>query len=417
MTDATEQTLRFEYDGRHVPFAKIVAVNALYQMLTGMIFRFWARTRERQYLWSHVRLGGDRLEYTGTGLELFLGFLIVMAIVMFPVIGGFTLVMVLFGDEPVIFGVVYALYILVVVFLMYVAIYRARRYRLTRTLWRGIRGTLTGSSVKYALAAMGYTVVAMLTLGLASPVMRIGLVRREIENMHLGSRPFTFHGKIGDLFRLWILPWLSLPLLLAVLFASGMYDSPAFKPMASDVVETPEMSGGTVAATMFAYLLVILAMSWYRVAEFRYLASSVGFEGMRFSSTLGFGRVFWIHFSSYLLMFGIYLLLFLLVMGAVVGVVGWDTMQAIANEEIEAETAAAGMNEQRLGGIILLFGFVFAISSHVLNRVLIFHRMAHAVVTSLALTGTQDFSQVTRALDEAPKLGEGLADAFDLGDF
>jgi hypothetical protein len=168
---------------------------------------------------------------------------------------------------------------------------------------------------------------------------------------------------------------------------------------------------------MFAYLLVILAMSWYRVAEFRYLASSVGFEGMRFSSTLGFGRVFWIHFSSYLLMFGIYLLLFLLVMGAVVGVVGWDTMQAIANEEIEAETAAAGMNEQRLGGIILLFGFVFAISSHVLNRVLIFHRMAHAVVTSLALTGTQDFSQVTRALDEAPKLGEGLADAFDLGDF
>jgi amino acid transporter len=116
-------------------------------------------------------------------------------------------------------------------------------------------------------------------------------------------------------------------------------------------------------------------------------------------------------------MFGIYLLLFLLVMGAVVGVVGWDTMQAIANEEIEAETAAAGMNEQRLGGIILLFGFVFAISSHVLNRVLIFHRMAHAVVTSLALTGTQDFSQVTRALDEAPKLGEGLADAFDLGDF
>jgi uncharacterized membrane protein YjgN (DUF898 family) len=417
MADATEQTLRFEYDGRHVPFAKIVAVNALYQMLTGMIFRFWARTRERQYLWSHVRLGGDRLEYTGTGLELFLGFLIVMAIVMFPVIGGFTLVMVLFGDEPVIFGVVYALYILVVVFLMYVAIYRARRYRLTRTLWRGIRGTLTGSSVKYALAAMGYTVVAMLTLGLASPVMRIGLVRREIENMHLGSRPFTFHGKIGDLFRLWILPWLSLPLLLAVLFASGMYDSPAFKPMASDVVEPPEMSGGTVAATMFAYLLVILAMSWYRVAEFRYLASSVGFEGMRFSSTLGFGRVFWIHFSSYLLMFGIYLLLFLLVMGAVVGVVGWDTMQAIANEEIEAETAAAGMNEQRLGGIILLFGFVFAISSHVLNRVLIFHRMAHAVVTSLALTGTQDFSQVTRALDEAPKLGEGLADAFDLGDF
>ena len=157
--------------------------------------------------------------------------------------------------------------------------------------------------------------------------------------------------------------------------------------------------------------------SWYRVAEFRYLAGSVGFEGMRFSSTLGFGRVFWIHFSSYLLMLGIYLLFFLLVMGAIAGVVGWDMMQAVANNEVDPETAAAGMNEQRLGGIILLFGFLFAVGSHVLNRVLIFHRMAGAVVTSLTLTGTQDFSQVTRALDEAPKLGEGLADAFDLGDF
>ena len=109
MTDMTQETLRFEYDGRHVPFAKIVAVNALYQLLTGMIFRFWARTRERKYLWSHVRLGDDRLEYTGTGLELFLGFLIVLAVVLFPVIGGFTLVMILFGDDPVVFGVVYAL--------------------------------------------------------------------------------------------------------------------------------------------------------------------------------------------------------------------------------------------------------------------------------------------------------------------
>jgi uncharacterized membrane protein YjgN (DUF898 family) len=413
----TEQTLRFEYDGRHVPFAKIVAVNALYQLLTGMIFRFWARTRERKYLWSHVRLGDDRLEYTGTGLELFLGFLIVLAVVMFPVIGGFTLVMVLFGDQPVVFGVVYALYILVVVFLMYVAIYRARRYRLTRTLWRGIRGTLTGSSWKYALAAMGYTLMVMLTLGLASPVMRIGLVRREIENMHLGSRPFTFHGKVGDLFKLWILPWLSLPLLLGLLFVSGAYDSPAFKPMATEVAGPPEMNPGAAAATMFGYLLVILALSWYRVAEFRYLAGNVGFEGMRFSSTLGFGRIFWIHFSSYLLMFGFFMLFFMAFMGAVVGLVGWEMLEAAASNEVDPEMIAAGMDQQRLGGVILLFGFLFAVGSHVLNRVFVFHRMAHAVVTSLALTGTQDFSQVTQALDEAPKLGEGLADAFDLGDF
>ncbi|MDH3231259.1 MAG: YjgN family protein [Alphaproteobacteria bacterium] len=416
MTDMTEETLQFEYDGRHVPFAKIVAVNAIYQLLTAMIFRFWARTRERKYLWSHVRLGDDRLEYTGTGLELFLGFLIVLGVILFPVIGGFTLVMILFGDNPVVFGVVYALYILVIVFLMYVAIYRARRYRLTRTLWRGIRGTLTGSSVRYAFVAMGYTLLVMATLGLASPVMRIGLVRREIENMHLGNRPFTFHGKIGDLFRLWILPWLSLPLLLGVLFMSGAYDSPAFNP-AAEGGGPPKMTGGVAAATLFAYLLTILAMSWYRVAEFRYLASSVGFEGMRFSSALGFGRVFWIYLSSYLLIFGCFILFFMALMGVFVGLVGWEIFAAAANNDVDPETIAAGMDQQRIAAVFVLFGFIFAVGSHVLNRVLVFHRMAHAVVTSLALSGTQDFSKVAQALDEAPKLGEGLADAFDLGDF
>lgn len=417
MTDATERTLGLEYDGRHAQFAKIVVVNAIYQLLTGMIFRFWARTRERQYLWSHVRLGDDRLEYTGTGLELFLGFLIVLAAILFPLILGFTLAMVLFGDDPVIFGVIYVLYVLALVFLMYVAIYRARRYRLTRTLWRGIRGTLTGSSVRYALAAMGYTVVVMLTFGLAAPVMRIALARREIENMHLGNRPFTFDGRAGELFRLWVFPWLTLPLLLALLYASGMYDSPAFDPLASEVVEPPELHGGAAAATLFGYLLLILAMSWYRVAEFRYLAGRVGFEGMRFSSKLGFGQVFWIHFSSYLVMFGFFVLFLALFFGAIVGLVGWDTMVAAANNEVDLETIAAGMDQQRLGGVVLLFMFLFAIGSHVMNRVLVFHRMAHAVVTSLVITGGQDFSQVAQALDEAPKVGEGLADAFDLGDF
>jgi uncharacterized membrane protein YjgN (DUF898 family) len=33
------------------------------------------------------------------------------------------------------------------------AIYRARRYRLTRTIWRGVRFWMTGSGVSYAWRA------------------------------------------------------------------------------------------------------------------------------------------------------------------------------------------------------------------------------------------------------------------------
>ena len=35
--------------------------------------RFWGRTRLRRYLWNHLSILGDRFEYRGRGLELFVG--------------------------------------------------------------------------------------------------------------------------------------------------------------------------------------------------------------------------------------------------------------------------------------------------------------------------------------------------------
>jgi hypothetical protein len=70
-------------------------------------------------------------------------------------------------------------------------------------------------------------------------------------------------------------------------------------------------------------------------------------------------------------------------------------------------------------GFAITFGgvMIFAILLPTLARVMVFHRLARAVVNSLAITGTRNFAQVAQALDSSPRLGEGLADAFDLGDF
>ena len=55
----------------------IYMVNLLLTIVTLGIYRFWAKTRIRRYLWSHTEFLGDRFEYTGTGKELLIGFLIV----------------------------------------------------------------------------------------------------------------------------------------------------------------------------------------------------------------------------------------------------------------------------------------------------------------------------------------------------
>ena len=87
-TDATEGApQRLSYDGQLGELYGIFFVNLLLGIITFGIYRFWGRTRYRRYLWSHTSYDGDRFEYTGTGGELFRGFVIAMGILVL-LIGG-----------------------------------------------------------------------------------------------------------------------------------------------------------------------------------------------------------------------------------------------------------------------------------------------------------------------------------------
>lgn len=414
MTDVPSSKIDLHYDGRHLGFAKIVAVNFLFQLVTFGIFRFWARTRERQYVWSHVNVGGDRLEYTGTGMELFIGFLKALLIIV-PFIGIVVALSLVFGDSPAGMAVVQVVYLVAFLFLYFMAMYSARRYRLSRTLLRGIRGTLTGSSFRYALAGMGYYLLAIVTLGLAMPLMRTGLFRREIDNTHFGSKPFAFDGRARDLFVMWLVPWLGLLVFIGAL----IWMTTATAGLDPDTIDYNDEAQMTQMETVgqqvpmmftimgFGYLYMILAMAWYSVREFRYLTSRTTFESMRFSSELGLGRVLWIYIS-----FVLVAIMLVVLLSAVVGVTAaMGVGSSLDPDTIEETLIGVG------SALPLALGLGGAFLLGVLSRVMIFHRMAHAVVTSMAIKGAGDLSTVTQALGTAPSAGEGLADAFDLGDF
>ena len=118
----------------------------LLTVLTLGIYRFWARTRLRRYIWSAIDAGGDSFEYTGMGLEKFLGFLI--ALVVLAVYLGLLQVVLSFvgfnlwgaiSSEPngptdmlMQMAATYAAG-LAVLPLIFFAQYRARRYMLSRT--------------------------------------------------------------------------------------------------------------------------------------------------------------------------------------------------------------------------------------------------------------------------------------------
>jgi uncharacterized membrane protein YjgN (DUF898 family) len=73
-----DRAVRFTGSWRE--YLPIAATNVLLTIVTLGVYRFWATARQRRYLWSRTEVIGDRLEWSGTGKEMFIGFLMVMAV-------------------------------------------------------------------------------------------------------------------------------------------------------------------------------------------------------------------------------------------------------------------------------------------------------------------------------------------------
>src|SRR6266436_1368994 len=120
------------FSGNRGEFFRLVTRGAGLELITVGFYRFWLATDIRRHLWSNTHIDGDSAEYTGRGRELLIGFLIALAILV-PIYLAYFLV----GLE----AERYKAFASIPLFLFFYlfgqfAIYRARRYRLTRTVWR-----------------------------------------------------------------------------------------------------------------------------------------------------------------------------------------------------------------------------------------------------------------------------------------
>jgi uncharacterized membrane protein YjgN (DUF898 family) len=121
------------------------------ELVTFGFYRFWLATNIRRPLWTNTSADGDALEYTGTGRELpyRLSFRVRnfgSNLSRYFAIGIDAEPWKDFASAPLA-SRFYALY--------QFDIYRARRYGLTRTLWRGVRFWMTGSGLAYMARALG----------------------------------------------------------------------------------------------------------------------------------------------------------------------------------------------------------------------------------------------------------------------
>ena len=183
----------------------IHAVNVLLTLVTLGVFYPWAKTRVRRYLFGESGFDGDRFAYHGTGKELFLGYLKAFLVFLLPAI-----VLSMVVDQlPELDANVkqLAAFLISILFFVFtpVAMVGARRYRLSRTSWRGIRFSFRGRVGPLTLLFLKSSILAGLTFGLYYPFYLTQRQAFMVSNSYFGNERFEWDGRGRDLFGSFLL--------------------------------------------------------------------------------------------------------------------------------------------------------------------------------------------------------------------
>ena len=202
---------RFKFQGDGRSLLNISFVNLIKTVFTLGVYRFWAKTNVRQYIWSQTLFAGDRFSYHGTGKELILGAVMVgIVVITFGAINAY----VFFSVGPVEGQLVSNLISFIIAFLLPFLMVRAWRYRLFRTAWRNIRFSFRGKRIDAVLLYVMGGVLSVLTLGLYWPYFKMKSERFWRENSWFGDVQFRFSGAGKDFFKKFILAVILTPLTL-----------------------------------------------------------------------------------------------------------------------------------------------------------------------------------------------------------
>lgn len=366
------------------------------------LYRFWLVTQKRRFYWSHTEIDGDPLEYTGSAVQLLVGFLI--AVVIFLPMYGFFFYLSLQGVDWIIWG--YGAVAIVLYLLTGYAIYRSRRFRLTRTLWRGIRFHQSGSAWGYAWRRFGWSLLMLPTLGLAFPFMASSLWRYRISHTWFGDRQFNFSGKASTIawpFYIWY------GLTIAVVAVAGF--------LTIEAAETGDVENN-----------ILVGLSWLLPSLVAYMGYLVvkSREVSRFGSAVSCGdanlnvrvrarSIFGQH-SVYGLLLG---LIFLVIGGVVIGyfisLLDFDEILNFQETFNPADMLRFGM--VNLIAMVATYLLLHSLWSMLSELVLAFG-FWKLVARGTQIKNADDLKSVRSASsEESPLAGEGLADALNVGGY
>ena len=273
-------------EGKKGELYKIFIPNLIFMILTLGIFRFWARTRNRRYIFSRMKILGDGFEYTGTGGELFKGFLIVFVLIILP----FGIIPAYYAQtiDPVKAAVIHNAQFFFFFLLYPVAVFRAYRYLFSRLSWRGVHFVLKGKALEYWAKCFLFMVALPFSLGLVFPWFETFKARYFGNNLYFGNKKFANEAKASEIFSPFLMAFIMPVAVLLVFggFTIGFLGNTHMELKAEGADAIPYILGA-FAVLLFVQIFWVLAFARYRAATWSHFISTSSLENVCFQADIG----------------------------------------------------------------------------------------------------------------------------------
>jgi uncharacterized membrane protein YjgN (DUF898 family) len=393
----------FTFHGTWTDFMRIAVPNLLLTVVTLGFYRFWATTRERNYLWGHTEFIDERLEWTGTGLELFIGFIMAFFLIGVP----FALLQLvaqglIFQGEPVIAGVLTLVLAFLLFYLIGVAYFRALRYRLSRTYWRGIRGGSDDQGLTYGLSYLWKNIAGAIPIYLLYPWATISLWNERWSKMSFGPYRFESNAQWTQLMKRYLLFYLAPFLLVVFAIYAGVTAAQGRDPGAADAA----IMGGLGILMVFAlYILLPVAALLYYSKFFRVAVAGLKIGELEFefkARSPDWILFFLANWAIWAIATGLAFVPIIMVLG-IGGSAGTFSPELFRNNM--SATVIVTLGVSALIGVITI-GLVNA---------LIRYRSWKFFVVHMEAYGEVNLDRMSQSDTKSSGHGEGLLDAFDVG--
>jgi uncharacterized membrane protein YjgN (DUF898 family) len=364
------------------------------------LYRFWLTTWKRRFYWANTEIDGDTLEYTGNAIQLLLGFL--MALAVFVPLYGLFFYLSTQSSEAAVAG--YGGVAVLLWYLMGYAIYRARDFRLSRTLWRGIRFDQGGNAWGYALRRFGWSLLMLITIGLVYPFMAANLWNYRYRHSWYGDRPFGVTGRWKQLAGPFYVSYFAI----AVIGAVGLGMGSAMGALTTSGQPDP---AGYFPLLIAAGLIGVMVL-YYRSRELSRMYSSVRLGEAALTVKVSARALLGQYALFGLALVGVYIVL---AIGGFI-ILGALTADAFANGSFDPDLFMSHMRSSMLTLVAIIVGYLLILGAFsLMSELFIGLGFWKLIANGATITGIESLRSV-RARDEDTTLaGEGLADALNVG--